>query len=456
MRRLPTTQVFDLRRGDAVRARLAADRPRSALLHSVASRHLALETVKTVDIPSSLFLECGDGAIVFDVDGRAYIDLIMGFGVHLLGHRPATVESALRAQTTKGWHFGVNNSQQALLAEKIASFGINQEKVLFCGSGSEATYYACRVARAFTGRTRIAVFDGAYHGSHDYALVRADPSGPRDRPRTTTLGQGVPRVIERDTMLVLPYRNTAAFDLIRVHGRDLAAVMVQPVQNNLPRLDMRDFLAGLREACDSVGALLLFDEVVTGMRLGPQGAQGRFGVHPDVTAYGKAIGGGLPIGALAARGEIMELFPRPNDAGGVFSSGTFNANPLTVAAGLAVIEHVRLHAQVLYPSLETAANRLASAVNAFAERHQFPVRLLNAASMMFLAFQEDVPQSARDLRAPPKAVLDDFFLHMLERGVLMPANRMVFLSAAHQASHVDSVAQAICESLTELRTDGLL
>jgi len=177
-----------------------------------------------------------------------------------------------------------------------------------------------------------------------------------------TLGRGVPGVVQRDTMLVLPFRAPAAFELIREHASELAAVMVQPVQNNLPRLDMAPFLAGLRTACDAAGALLFFDEVVTGLRIGLRGAQGRFAVRPDLTA----------------------------------------------------------------------------------------------ASMLFLAFQHEEMQSSRDVRRPDERVLDDFFLHMLARGVLMPGNRMVLLSTAHQAADVDAVADAIRESLGELRTDGLI
>lgn len=445
-----------LTRGESVRLRMGCDRPRSAAQQHLASRHLALETIKTVDVPTSAFFDRGEGAFLIDVDGRRYIDMLMGFGVHLLGHCPEPVAAALREQLEKGWHFGLNNSLQAEFAAKIATLGERQEKVLFCGSGSEATYYGCRVARAFTGRDRIAVFDGSYHGSHDYALIKVDPSSPRQRPAAKTLGKGVPEPIVRDTMLVLPYRDPAAFDLIRRHGRELAGVMVQPVQNNLPRLDMGEFLAGLREVCYEVGALLFFDEVVTGLRIGPRGAQGRFGVQPDITAYGKAIGGGLPVGALAGRAEIMDLFPKANHEGGVFSSGTFNANPLTVAAGLATIGYVQANADAIYPALESEADRLAGRVNRFCREWEMPVRLLTAASMMFLAFQGDEPRSSRDLLPVDKRILDDFFLHMLARGVLMPANRMVLLSTAHQPQHVDAVADAVSESLADLRMDGLI
>lgn len=444
-------------RGEQVRAQLEQRRHRGADQRlAIAAQHLALETIKTVQVPSKLFFERGAGPYLFDSDGRRYIDMLMGFGVHLLGHRPPHVEKAVTAQLAKGWHFGLSNVLQAEFAQKVAQLSEGQDKVLFCGSGSEATYYACRVARAFAQRDFIAVFDGSYHGSHDYALIKADPASPRRAPQSMRLGRGIPQAVERDTMLVLPFNDPAAFELIRQRGGNIAAVLVQPVQNNAPRLDMAPFLQGLRSVCDATGALLIFDEVVTGLRLSLRGAQGYFDIRPDLTAYGKAFGGGLPIGALAGRAEFMDLFPKPNEQGGVFSSGTFNANPLTMAAGLATVEYLERQGTPLYARLEMRANRLAAEINAFAQREKLPVQLMNAASMMMLIFQREALWSSRDARPAPKQALEDFFLHMLARDVLMPANRMVLLSTEHQDADVAAVAAAIKESLYALREDRLI
>ncbi len=443
-------------RGEAAREAVAARTALGRQHEGRGRRHLALELIKTVDAPANLYFERGEGPYLYDADGNRYIDMLMGFGVHLLGHRLPEVEEAVRAQLARGWHFGLNNTLQGELAEEIADLSLGQEKVLFCGSGSEATFYGCRVARAFTGRTRVAVFDGSYHGSHDYALVKAAPGSPRERPTPTLLGSGVPESIRDETMLVLPFRDPNAFQLIREYGRDLAAVLVQPVQNNLPRLDSGWFLQGLREACDEVGALLFFDEVVTGLRISLRGAQGHFGVRPDLTAYGKAFGGGLPVGALAGRADVMELFPRSNDQGGVFSSGTFNANPLTVAAGLATVRHLRSHEALVYPGLDAAGRALSEDVNTFAEERQMNVRLHQAGSMLYLAFQRRPMESSRDQEPVGKQVLDDFFMHMLAEGVLMPGQRMILLSAAHTAADVAHVAAAVRHSLACLREDGLL
>lgn len=444
-------------RGRAVREELAARRAASGAIRQLGAEHLALEQIKTVDIPAKIYFSQASGASIIDADGNSYIDMIMGFGAHVLGHRPSTVESAVARQLERGWHFGLNNELQGEHAHRLARIGFgDQSKVLYCGSGSEATAYAFRVARAFTGRDGIAVFDGSYHGSNDYALARADMSSSPHDPAVALFGAGVPDVVRTETMLALPFRDERAFALIDRHASNLAAVIVQPVQNNLPRLDTGWFLEGLRAACDKHGVLLIFDEVVTGLRIGYRGAQGFFGVAPDLTCYGKAIGGGLPVGALAGRPEIMALFPRKNTEGGVFSSGTFNANPLTMAAGIAAIDTLHSLQDTLYADLAGKSGRLAARVNEYAQERQLAVQMMNAGSMLYLGFERSVPNNAWGRKAASADATEDFFLHMLSRGVLMPANRMTLLSAAHSDEQVDSVGDAIVQSLEELREDGLL
>lgn len=444
-------------RGAAVRAELAAKRRDSRQVRQIGAGHLALEQIKTVDIPAKVYFENASGCMITDADGNEYIDMIMGFGAHLLGHRPPEVEAAVRAQLARGWHFGLNNTLQGRHAQRLSSLGLGaQTKVLYCGSGSEATLYACRVARAFTGRTRIAVFDGSYHGSHDYALVKADQSTRPENPGRILFGSGVPEAIRADTMLVLPFRHEAAFEIVRREAKDIAAILVQPVQNNLPRLDSGWFLDGLRAVCDETGVLLIFDEVVTGLRIGYRGAQGCFGIAPDLTCYGKAIGGGLPVGALTGRTEIMDLFRKANAEGGVFSSGTFNANPLTMAAGMAMLDLIERTQDTLYADLERKADKLRDRVNRFAEDRQLAARMMNAGSMLYLGFERSVPNSAWARTSANPAANEDFFLHMLSRGVLMPASRMTLISAAHTEDHMETVGDAIIHTLEALQEDRLL
>lgn len=448
----------DRPRGRAVREALMAHRRSGRRdVRQIGAEHLALEQIKTVDIPAKIYFERGAGAVMTDADGREYIDLIMGFGAHLLGHRPPAVEAAVREQLGKGWHFGLNNTLQGEHARRMAGLGLgDQSKLLYCGSGSEATSYACRVARAFTGRTRIGVFDGSYHGSHDYALVRSDMSSAPERSASRILGAGVPETIRSETMLTLPFRDERAFDLIRRGAKDIAAILVQAVQNNLPRLDSGWFLEGLRAVCDETGVLLIFDEVVTGLRIGHRGAQGHFRIAPDLTCYGKAIGGGLPVGALAGRAQIMDLFPRADTDGGVFSSGTFNANPLTMAAGLATLEVIESMKDSLYADLDRKASALSGRVNRFAEARRMTVRMMNAGSMLHLGFEKTIANNAWERRAPTAEQTDDFFLHMLSQGVLMPASRMTLISSAHSDAQMEHVGDAIEYTLGAMQEDGLI
>jgi glutamate-1-semialdehyde aminotransferase len=221
-------------------------------------------------------------------------------------------------------------------------------------------------------------------------------------------------------------------------------------------MDSGWFLEGLRAVCNETGVLLIFDEVVTGLRIGHRGAQGHFGVAPDLTCYGKAIGGGLPVGALAGRPAIMDLFPKSHAEGGVFSSGTFNANPLTMAAGLATLDVVESTKDTLYAELERKADGLAARVNRFAEQRQIAVRMMNAGSMLHLGFEKALANNAWDRRAPTPEQTDDFFLHMLAQGVLMPASRMTLISAAHSDAQIETVGDAIVRTLDAMREDGLV
>jgi len=282
--------------------------PTSMLLEEKASETLALEVVQTVDFDCPVYIERADGCRLIDVDGNSYIDLTMGFGAHVLGLRPPSIETAIKQQAWKGWHFGIHNQMQFQLADLIASARPNNEQIAFCNSGTEATMYAFRLARALTGKTKIGVFDGAYHGAHDYALVKVDPKSSAKNPTAVLDGAGIPSWVRDESSIALPYCHPAAFDLIRKNKDDLALICVQPVQNNNPSLDHKEWLAELIEVCRSSNVLCLFDEVVSGFRLAYGGAQEIFELTPDFTVYGKSIGGGLPVGAIAGPREIMKGF----------------------------------------------------------------------------------------------------------------------------------------------------
>jgi len=440
-------------RAEEVRARLAAATPGSRRLYELGGEVLVQEVVGTVEMPHPLYIESARGARLTDVDGNSYLDLTMGFGPHVLGHAPPVVADAIRRQLAKGWHFGIHNPLQEPLARLLQAAAPAVERTVFCNSGTEATMYAMRVARAFTGREKIGLFDGAYHGAHDQGILEADWNSPRSRPSLRPRGRGV-LPAATDAVVALPYRDPAAFELIAAHAAELAMVLVEPVQSSNPRLDVGPFLQTLREVCSEHGVLLALDEVITGFRLAYGGAQELFGVVPDLATYGKVLGGGLPIGAVGGRADIMARFDM-NRRGSVFSGGTFSGNPLTMAAGVAAVTHLRDHPEV-YTYLAAQGSRLAGAVNTFCRAEGYAAQVMHAGSMLYFKFQAGAIESARDLRHDTAAVGREFYLHLLGHGVVVPGIHLAFLSAAHTPADVELLIEAITASFRDLRADGRL
>ena len=244
-----------------------------------------------LEMPHPIFIERGEGAYVFDADGNRFIDTSVGFGLHMLGHRHPDIEAAIKKRAELGWMFGIHSTSQMTLARLLCDASPCAERVVFCNTGSEATMYAIRAARGFSGKDKIALFDGFYHGAHDYGMWMTDPTSPREAPRKLPMGHGIPAALQDLTML-LPYRHPAAFELIDQHRDELALVMIEGVQSSNPQSGAGDFLTELAEVCRGCGVLFAIDEVITGFRVAYGGAQERFGVTPDLATYGKVLGGG--------------------------------------------------------------------------------------------------------------------------------------------------------------------
>ena len=452
-----TTTIETDSRSAQVRVELTARTPKSAAISAEASGVLALEVVPTFEMPHPIYIESTEGARVTDVDGNSYIDLTMGFGPHLLGHRPKVIEDAMAAQIKKGWHVGLHNPLQSELAELLNEAARCGEQTIFCNSGTEATMYGMRVARAFTAKDKVAVFDGNYHGSHDYALIKAAPDSPREAPLGKILGRGVPETVNDNTMMVLPYHDEAAYGLIRAHAEELALVIVQPVQNTVPRDDNAEFLHGLLDVCRECGVLMLMDEVVTGFRIAYGGGQEAYDITPDLATYGKALAGGMPIGALTGRAEIMApLGLGWGNPDGVFSGGTFSGNPLTMAAGIAALRHMRDNKDTLYPELNSQSQRMADAINDFCRENQIGAQLLNAGSIFYLHFQREPVETSRDVANVNREAEREFYLHLMKHGVIVPGIHLFFLSAAHAADDVDQIIDAFKQAFLDVRADGLM
>jgi glutamate-1-semialdehyde 2,1-aminomutase len=412
-----------------------------------------------------LYIHEGSGGHVADLDGNRFIDLGMGFGAQLLGHCVPAVQDAVMAQAARGWHFGMVDERQLALARHIQAAAASNERVVLCNSGGEATAYAMRAARAFTGRDLVGVFAGSSHGDHDYGLageetrrfaapgLKEDNGALFARPcsRRAQRHPGVPEAV-MDASICMTYGHASAFDHIRRRRHDLAAVIVEPVRALDPSLDHGPWLRELADVCGETGVSLIFDERRTGFRLAYGGAQEHFGVIADLVAYGEVIGGGLPLGALTGRADIIaNLTGREPRVASLAERGPAG-NMLSVAAGVATLDHLALRRSTLYPALEEKGRLLADTFNGFADAKGLPVRLRRAGSIFRIQFKR--PDSA-DTGHRYGAAEAAFYALALNKGVLVHASRLGFLSAAHTASDIMLAASAFESALTDVASDGL-
>jgi glutamate-1-semialdehyde 2,1-aminomutase len=381
------------------------------------------------------FIARGEGSHIFDVDGNEYIDYVGSWGPLLLGHRHPEIIGALEKALTIGTSFGAPTAQEVELAEAICDAVPSIEMVRLVNSGTEATMSAIRLARAFTGRDRIVKFEGCYHGHVDSLLVKAG-SG------LATLGiadtQGVPKAFA-DTTIALPFNSLDAVEeAFRKHSGEIAAIIIEPVVGNMGCVPpCTGYLQALRQITTREGALLIFDEVMTGFRVAFGGAQARFGIRPDLTTLGKVIGGGLPVGAYGGRRDIMS---RIAPAGPVYQAGTLSGNPLAVAAGLAMLRHLRAHPEI-YDQLERRAATLCSAAP--------PGITVNRVGSMFTFFFHDGPVTDYEGAKRSDTVrFGRFFRAMLDRGVYLAPSQFeaAFLSAAHTDEDIHRTVEAARES----------
>ncbi|MDC0214419.1 aminotransferase class III-fold pyridoxal phosphate-dependent enzyme [Gammaproteobacteria bacterium] len=443
-------------RSRAVRTKLISRTTKSGEMARKGHPSLAMEVVQTVDMPHQIYIDSAEGPYLTDLDGNQYIDLTCGFGPNVVGNKAPFVEEALASQIKKGWHYGIPGAEQARLAELIKESSSAVDEVMFCNSGSEATMFAFRAARALTGKRVIALFDGSYHGIHDYALVKAGYKSERSEPSSVALGAGIPEEISRDLMMMLPYRDENAYELIRRHKDDLALVVIEPVQSSNPRLDNQQFLEGLRDVCTECGVLLMFDEVISGFRIEYGGCQQYYNIKPDLVTYGKAAGGGMPIGVVAGSKRVMNTFSGVDDTPTIFAGGTFNGHPLTMVAGIAILEHLKENQEEIYPYLHEQGNRVASEINEFCVSNNIPAQMMNAGSMMHLIFSGESIESSRDIDQRLYKLEKEFYLHLLGHNVIVPGIHLAFISFAHKADVIDQVIDAFKRSFEDLREDGYL
>jgi glutamate-1-semialdehyde 2,1-aminomutase len=388
-----------------------------------------------------LFIAQGQGSRLFDVDGNEYIDYVGSWGPLLLGHRHPEIIAALEGALEIGTSFGAPTAREIDLAEEICYAVPSIEMVRLVNSGTEATMSAIRLARGFTGRDLIVKFDGCYHGHVDSLLVQAG-SG------MATLGiadtRGIPQAF-CDTTISLPFNSVtaveAAFD---AHGDRIAAIIVEPVAGNMGCVPPAPgLLEALRRITQRAGALLIFDEVMTGFRVAFGGAQQLYGIMPDLTTLGKVIGGGLPVGAYGGRREIMNLIA---PSGPVYQAGTLSGNPLAVGAGLAMLRHLKEHPEV-YSQLEARAARLCASVPE-------DITVNRVGSMFTCFFTSEPVTDYESAKRSDTARFARFFRAMLERGVYLAPSQFeaAFVSAAHSERDIDETITAAGEAFQAAAT----
>jgi glutamate-1-semialdehyde 2,1-aminomutase len=441
-------------RGDATVQRLSdlkavyvARSPKSAALYDLACSYLpgGNARVSLYISPHPIYLERGEGAYVWDIDGNKRLDLNYNQFVVVLGHAHPAVVKAISEQAAKGVCFGASTETEVKLAQMICQRAPSIDKIRFANTGSEATMQAIRIARAYTGKEKFAKFEGGYHGVHDQVEVSIHPpldgrAGSPDEPKAWIDEAGVTQSAGRE-VIVLPFNNASACERIIMQNRtELAAVIAEPIMG-VSGMVMPDpgFLASLRRITEEAGVLLIFDEVVT-FRVAPGGAQEIFGVYADLTCIGKIIGGGLPIGAFGGKARIMEITDPTSDRLKVKPAGTFTANPLSMVAGIAALEQLTPD---VYSRMNGLGNGLRSGLHEVFSRWNIPAQVVGIGSVFCIHFTPTEIHNHRDTRTVDSERTQRFFWHLTNNGVLVNKSLRCALSSAIEQRDLDTLLAVV-------------
>lgn len=391
----------------------------------------------------------GEGSRIFDVAGKEYIDYVLGSGPLILGHAHPAIVAAVCEQAQLGSTFYGLNEPAVRLAQRIVEAVPCGGTLRYASSGTEGTFTALRLARAFTGREKVLKFEGGWHGAHDYAMQSAAPTQPAAYPVPVPDTKGIPQGASQ-TVLVSPFNEPeAAVELIEAHGDELAAVIVEPLQRAIR--PEPGFLATLKEATQARGVLLIFDEIVTGFRIAWGGAQERYGVVPDLAVYGKTISGGYPLAAVCGREEVMAWADprRKATSDYVFASGTMNGNPIGCAAGLVTLDE--LEKEGVYPQFYEISDRLRQGLESRARARGIPCQVIGEGPVLQTVFSDlPIRTHADGLRADAGAA-QCFGIEMIRRGIFVAPGGKLYLSLAHTAADVDQTLEAAEQALQAIQ-----
>ncbi|MCA1992443.1 MAG: aspartate aminotransferase family protein [Coleofasciculus sp. S288] len=424
----------------------------------LADKRLSIDfNLLTKEMHYPIVVERALGSKVWDIDGNEYIDLIMGYGINLFGYNPSFIKEVLLEQLEKGIQIGSQAEWVGEVAEAICEM-TGMERVTFSNTGTEAVMTAIRLARTVTGRSKIVMFSGSYHGHSDGTLFEIRHENGNLQTLPTSLGIP-PNSIE--DVLVLEYGNSQTLEIIKSHEQDLAAILVEPVQSRRPNLQPKEFLQQLRQLTQKAGIALIFDEMITGFRIHTGGAQAWFGIEADLATYGKIVGGGMPIGIIAGKAKYMDAidggywnygdssYPQTKPT---FFAGTFCKHPLAIAAARIVLKYLKTQGSSLQEQLNQRTSQFVKSLNDYFAEDQVPIRMANFGSLFGTASSGDSNSAENSAYS---LVFNLLYYHLFDRKVLLRGGGS-FLSTAHSDEDIDYILWAVKDSVRELREGGFL
>ncbi|HEU5230862.1 MAG TPA: aminotransferase class III-fold pyridoxal phosphate-dependent enzyme, partial [Ktedonobacteraceae bacterium] len=415
------------------------------------SRGTAIFSTVLKELAYPLVVERAAGSHVWDIDGNEYVDIAMGFGALLFGHSPSFLMEAMAEQSRRGIRLGLQSDSVGQVAALICEL-TGTQRVAFCNSGTEAVMTALRLARTITGRPKIALFAGAYHGSFDGVLVRAQDM--QGRPQTTALSPGIPPHMIEDVMAVY-FGEPETFDLLAAHAHELAAILIELPQSRRLDLHPKAFLQQLRQFTQEKGIALILDEVITGFRVHPGGVQALFDIQADLVTYGKTVGGGLPVGLIAGKAEYMDAIDGGSwnygdtsypQAVQTFFAGTYFKHPYIMPAVLAIMQQIKRNGPSLQQQLDLRTEQLVQRLNDYFEQEHVPIFTTRFSSLFRFVFPPRLKAVEANL----------FFYHLLDQGVYVSETRSCFLSTAHTDEDIEAIVTAVKAAVTAMRAGGFL
>ncbi|MBL4710091.1 MAG: aminotransferase class III-fold pyridoxal phosphate-dependent enzyme [Flavobacteriales bacterium] len=418
-------------------------------LKSFRKIHCLNETYSLRD--DKVYFERAKDTYIYDYDGNKYLDFSMGAGTTLFGHASPIILDNVKDILDNGTIFTSPNMKAHELAEKLNKI-LYLDDFIFCNSGAESTSRAMRIARAYTNRNKIAIFSGGWHGGHDYGLVD-DNYDIGDNSIVTPIlkSQGIPPEI-LDTMILLPYNDKKAFEIIDKNKNDIAAVFIEPSQGSNPRDDMKEFLVELRGVTKKSNILLCFDEIITGFRIAKGGAQEYYDIDIDMATYAKTIGGGFPFGIIAGKHDIMKTIKEKS----IFMGGTFSANPISITSSLSVVNY--LLKNDIYENLNNNAKFLKESINNYCIENNISLRISNFGSMFRFIFTDKFIRSRkdRDKYEIPYEIQNVFYKDLLNNGIYIGSNRINFISTMHTKKILEQFIEKVIATITKLQKDKLI